>query len=399
MTTLTVDYPRVYFKLLWLFMAFSSIVFVEPSPHDVMFILILAGGLLFSHFAFPDDLLVPSVFLWIFILSNLVSLLMVTGIAGQAIRYVSISFYLISVWLVLAGVLGKYGEKAARVILQGYLAAAVMAAIAGVGAYLGWIPGGELLLEFGRVTGFFKDPNVFGPFLIPAALFALHMAQGKNGAARFCYTAAFLLLTIGVLLSFSRAAWGNYLLSMAIYYFLPSHLPLKKKFLAVFIFLCVMLPALYILLRFSAAGELFGQRLGLQHYDSQRFATQLASLKATADYPLGIGPGQSETFFSYSTHSLYARIAAENGMMGMLSFLAFLMVCMYQSLRLSLVKGSNVIPYASVITATLAGLLFNSFFIDTLHWRHFWLLLALSWIPPGKGEEEHESGTDYYPVG
>ncbi len=34
-----------------------------------------------------------------------------------------------------------------------------------------------------------------------------------------------------------------------------------------------------------------------------------------------------------------------------------------------------------VIFASLIGLAFNSFFVDTLHWRHFWLLLALAWVP------------------
>jgi hypothetical protein len=35
----------------------------------------------------------------------------------------------------------------------------------------------------------------------------------------------------------------------------------------------------------------------------------------------------------------------------------------------------------ALITAAICGTLLNSFTIDTLHWRHFWLLLALGWMP------------------
>jgi len=39
-------------------------------------------------------------------------------------------------------------------------------------------------------------------------------------------------------------------------------------------------------------------------------------------------------------------------------------------------------PYglsAKVLLACLAGLALNSLVIDTLHWRHLWLILALAW--------------------
>ena len=60
--------------------------------------------------------------------------------------------------------------RRARLVLRGYLAAAVFASCLGVLALLGLIPGYDLLTESDRARALFQDPNVFGPFLIPPAL-------------------------------------------------------------------------------------------------------------------------------------------------------------------------------------------------------------------------------------
>ncbi len=47
-------------------------------------------------------------------------------------------------------------------------------------------------------------------------------------------------------------------------------------------------------------------------------------------------------------------------------------------------------------SSSLFGVLLNSFVIDTLHWRHFWLLLALPWVP--LGGPSHEDHSDSNPI-
>jgi hypothetical protein len=47
----------------------------------------------------------------------------------------------------------------------------MVAALAGSIGYFELIPGAhEMMTRYGRATGLFKDPNVFGPFLLPAML-------------------------------------------------------------------------------------------------------------------------------------------------------------------------------------------------------------------------------------
>ena len=101
----------------------------------------------------------------------------------------------------------------------------MIAALAGIVGYFRVLPGrAELLLLYDRARGTFKDPNVFGAFLILPALLALQTVI----AGRFAQALrrAWLLLglfTVGVLLSFSRAAWGQFAFTGA--HAAGAHLP------------------------------------------------------------------------------------------------------------------------------------------------------------------------------
>ena len=67
----------------------------------------------------------------------------------------------------------------------------------------------ELLLLYDRARGTFKDPNVLGAFLVFPALLCLLMVVRPASAARLKGAMMFGFIGIAVLLSFSRAAWGQ----------------------------------------------------------------------------------------------------------------------------------------------------------------------------------------------
>jgi O-antigen ligase len=129
-------------------------------------------------------------------------------------------------------------------------------------------------------------------------------------------------------------------------------------------------------------GEVVAYRTELQDYDADRFATHSAALRLGLSNPLGVGPAQSFQSLGYATHNLYLRIFSENGLLGFLSLTAFLLLTLLRSLML-LFRASQPSQRAifALVAAAICGTLLNSFTIDTLHWRHFWLLLALGWMP------------------
>ena len=88
----------------------------------------------------------------------------------RAARFMSITIYLCAFALWIPSWITS--EDKARRLLRIYLTIAVVSALLGSLALYVNIPGTEILTlyERSRARAFFKDPNVFGPFLVPAAL-------------------------------------------------------------------------------------------------------------------------------------------------------------------------------------------------------------------------------------
>jgi O-antigen ligase len=112
-----------------------------------------------------------------------------------------------------------------------------------------------------------------------------------------------------------------------------------------------------------------------------------AGVELFKSYPLGIGPGQFEDYsidyqksmggailiLTPSSHNLYLRVLAENGFIGLILIIAALAFMLF-----ALVKSRKIIYSSDIswIFSCLIGIIVQSFVIDTLHWRHFWILLG-----------------------
>jgi hypothetical protein len=265
-----------------------------------------------------------------------------------------------------------------RYILIGYVTSALITAVLVVSGFLGFsfpIP----VLAFGvRGIGFFKDPNVYGPFGVVAALWVAD--QVVRGKWSFNRTALMLVmmtvLAAAAVLSLSRAAWLNMALAGGVYFLLMlrgtgrTHL---SRFIALgFAALVVGL----MVFQFLGLGEAVASRSGYHAYDEERFDTQWRGLLAGLSNPLGVGPGGWPT-----AHSLYAKTLAEHGVLGV-SALALLIAALVVPLAQRALREptANTLLPAALLLALIAGQLVNSFVIDSIHWRHFWLLLGLAWV-------------------
>jgi len=188
----------------------GSVVLREPAPIDLGLMLLLGFGLLAGKLKLGSTPSVPIFLLVVFSCANLVSMASAVD-AGRAVWYFAVTFYLILTWAFLVGIFNRYGSKAAYAVFAGYTIAGLISAVLGTAAYLHVIPFTAELLLNGRPKGLFKDPNVFGPYLVPIALFSLAFCtQQARVGLRFLLCASMLMLsTVAVLLSFSRACWIN----------------------------------------------------------------------------------------------------------------------------------------------------------------------------------------------
>jgi O-antigen ligase len=140
--------------------------------------------------------------------------------------------------------------------------------------------------------------------------------------------------------------------------------------------------------RKSDVMAVIGQCFGLQAYDHRRFDSQRTALAIAMNEPLGIGPGQAETVLVTASigrlrvrapHSVYVRTLLEHGWIGLVGLVGFLSAALVRAWRVARSGGLHARD-GSLVAAALIGALVNGFFIDTLHWRHLWLLAALPWM-------------------
>lgn len=393
-----VKMPSMYSWLIWLWMALSSVVLIEPAPYDLIFILCFITALVFSYVSFSSHLWPAILLVYLFVFSNLISMYK-APYPEEAAFFCSITVYLCFTWFFVVGLLDRDKDLVLKKIFSGYTAAAILAAVLGILAYFRLIPNAENLLEWGRVSSVFKDPNVFGPFLVPVTLYTLYCFEiSRKLSIRILWLLLFIIFIVAVLLSYSRASWANCALAVFIFLILPPEVSLRKRLLTIAALAFLVTPAFLMLVSHPDVSWLLKLRLDFQNYDYYRFATHIEALQSFLNHPLGIGPGQAGLLLSYDTHNLYLRIASENGVLGTLFFLWFLLVTVVRSFRQSFSKTNNFRPYSVIVTASLVGLLFNSYFIDSLHWRHLWILLAIPWMP-GEGRiVRNESSANNYPV-
>jgi len=377
------DLARMFICLSAFALATSGIVRIEPAPYDFLVGALLLLGLAANLLRFSRNLLLPALLILVFLVSNMVPILnMQEGFEG-AVRAILIRVYLVMSWLLFVGVLWAYGRQGFQFIWLGYLVAAITSSLLGTLGALGLPFFREYFVLFDyRAVGFFKDPNVFAPFLVPAALYTVYRWYTAIGRRkRILWISSLGILMTGILLALSRAAWLNVGVVLLIFLFIPGVVRFRDRIRAMSWLGAFALIFVIFVMNNPTLASRIGDRLGLKAYDQDRFGTQAAALYMSLDNPLGIGPGQAEVVLEYATHSLYMRVLVENGWMGFVAFMLLVIVSLWRSVTNSL-RGTLWSRWMyALVAASLFGILFNSFFIDSLHWRHLWVLLALAWGP------------------
>lgn len=375
--------------LAWLMIAASSIVFIEPSVSDVL--CIGALGLFFAQgMRMPRGARTAGVFILVYLVANLAAASMAPE-PLTAIRSLSIRFYMAAAWLLFTCLIYENPEKVVATVWNAYTVAALIAITAGIIGYYDIFGANDQLIENGRVRAFFKDPNVYGPFIVPVAIYAFARLETANTRQLLVCGLLFAYCAFGILLGFSRGSWIN--LTVALALFLLVRLATQRQRLLrqrmVRIAAGALIGSAILIVGLASTDrvqEMLDKRLKVvQYYDmgkGGRLTNQLEIVKSIAVKPLGIGPGQSEQdyFFDMAPHNLYLHVLIESGWIGGFAFFAFAALTLARGWRF-LHKASNVDGIHIASYACVAGVLAQSFFVDSTHWRHFFLLIAMVWGP------------------
>jgi O-antigen ligase len=356
-----------------------AVVRIEPAPPDLVFAVVIAVALVTARLHVERVPLSVTLLVSAFLAVNLLAATAAAD-GGRAVMFFSITFYLgvFAIWLAAY----VCTVRRARLVLLAYIVAASISAAVACLALVVPFPGADLFVSGPRAQGLFKDPNVFGPFLVPAVLLLMEETVAPR-LLRFRPTAKLALLslmTVGVVFSFSRAAWLNLALGLVV---LLAIFALRRgsarRVLALVVASLVAGAALIGVLEATGSTAFLSQRAALQDYDAQRFGAQASGIELAEEHPFGLGPGQFERVSELSAHSTYVRAIAEEGIPGAALLLGLVLLTLGFAAR-NVAAGVDTYGIGSAgLMAAWCGLLANSFFVDTLHWRHLWLVAALIW--------------------
>ncbi len=372
----------------WLTFATSGVVFSEPAPIDaltmgLMVLLPVVG--LFD----PRPMLLTYISLWMVAAASACLASTFSYHVVDSIKHTSVTVYLYAASFVIAGFIARRPIPHMTLIYSSWLFAALVAAIAGLAGYMGLVPGaGELLTKFGRATGTFKDPNVFGAFLVAPFLYCLHIALTSRALKSMLSLGAAGLLATAVLLSFSRGAWMNLAVATALYGYLAfvtaGTAAQRRRIMAlVLVSTALVATAVAITLQFDAVAKLMSERASVtQSYDvgpDGRFGGQEKAFALILENPFGIGAQQFAPVFHHEeVHNVYLSMVLNAGWLG--GGVYWIMVALTLVLGfVHAMKSCRSRPLFLIAYAAFVATAFEGAIIDTDHWRHFYLLMAIVW--------------------
>jgi len=371
---------------IWLMAFAGGFVFIEPGPYEFIGVTVIV---LFVMTGLPmRPPLMP--LLLILIVLNLGYDIAVVQVVDdpKAVIWVYISAFMAVTAIFFAAIMGANTMARLDLLLRGYVAAGVVASLAGIVAYVHLFGGitDEFLL-YGRARGTFNDPNVLGAFLVlPVLALFQRILTGKPSEVFRCGV-PLLLMLVGLFLSFSRGAWGQLVLSalvlMAVGFATSHSTRARARILLVAIAGGLAAIALIgLLLSIPQVADLFSERATLdQSYDLGyfgRFGRYVLGAQLGLEKPLGIGPLQFWRFFGEDPHNSYLNSFMSGGWLSGFAYLTLTTATLVAATRF--LRADT--PWRSsyqVLYAGFVGVAAESALIDIEHWRHYYLILGALW--------------------
>ena len=361
----------------------GALVFREPSPYE--FLLLVVGILLFALGLPLRRAQAPLVLMAMLISAGaFVGLTAVRYETADATMFVLVTVFLALSTIVFAAFVADDPWRNGRIVVVGTVAGGVIASLAAV---IGYGAGIGTFMLFGRAKGTFEDPNVLGAFLILPVCALLAWTLMRPLRQALVPVLLLGLVTLGLFLSFSRAAWGLLVVCGAItafFTYATSREPAERGriFLLSVIGIALGVAGLGLALSIPATAELLAERAHLtQSYDSAylgRFDRWVRGLGIVLEHPLGFGAIQFRQYFPEEIHNVYLNVFLGYGWLGGIAYLAAVLWTLAKCLRL-LQRRDGLRALTIPVAAAFVGMALEGLIIDTDHWRHFFMLMGLVW--------------------
>lgn len=308
----------------------------------------------------------------------------------DAQKHTFVSLYLYLSCFTFAAFVARNPLAHAKLVLNGWTFAAIIAGSSGLVGYFNLLPGAdELFTKFGRAAGTFKDPNVFGPFLVAPIVYTLHLMihTSRKRVFLIALTAAGIL-SLALLLSFSRGAWVCLAAAIALYAVMalltaPTVRQKARITSMLFVGALAMGIVVAVAVQLDEVSKLLEDRANLVNsYDTGtdgRFGGQIKAIGLIAENPAGLG---AQTFAVWhhteEVHNVYLNVLMNGGWLGGGIYWIIVALTIWMGFR-HLTIPSPARPLFAVAFATFLATALEGLIIDTDHWRHFYMLLSIIW--------------------
>lgn len=366
--------PLAGTRVLWVAGFLLSFVAVEPAPVDLVLVVASALWIVYERMQIPaTGLVLGSIYLACSVFSQILA-----GLNGVTADAAVIRDLIIESYLVLAAVVlyARFSSSPASLaaFVRGLVAGAVLTSTLIVLLHYGTeMPQFLYRDDFRvRISGFFKDPNVLGPFLILPIL--LLTFRNEIVTWRIRRLAAFPCVAL-LALTYSRGAYVGLLVAVTL---VMVVITFREKVSAEALLAAVSLLVFGggLAIAFWSKGlpgvDLNTSRLGVQVHDVSRFTTLSDSIDYALRHPFGNGLRSFGDAFGSNPHNLFLGKAADAGLIA-----AGLSVLVPARAAYVLRRMEGAAERMKLlVAAALVGNLIVSSVIYSHHWRHLYFLIA-----------------------
>ncbi len=375
---------RILEALLYICILSSFLTIVQPAPYEFLAML-LGIACLIGRVPIDRKVMPLVVMLILFEIGGFMSLAPVLDYQ-DGVKFMMISTYLGLSGIIFAFVFTEDCERRYRIVRAAYIPAALIAALLGIAGYFKLFAGADMFMMNNRAVSTFKDPNIFGPFLIlPILMIAERFLAGEF---KLRYVVSGFIIFFGLLLSFSRGAWGHFTISALTMILMllvtrPDRGSRQRILLYSFIAFGVVAALVTLLVSIDEVRQMFLQRATLlQSYDTgtegSRFNIQQRSIEEMLQNWNGMGPWVFAVQYGLVSHNSYLGTMLNHGWIGGITYLAMVLTTLAAGFRCAMIRTPWQ-DYLIVVLATYFGLCLESAIVDTDHWRHYYLLLGMIW--------------------
>ncbi len=368
--------------LLWLAVFLGGFVIFEPAPYELFLALLIPGWLLLG-LPVPRAISPLVVLMLLFLAGGVMAATQARNFSTQPVYYAVTAFLVFSSCF-YACIIAE-DKTRLDIIVRAWIAAAFFTTLLGIIGYAGLT--GGLFTKFGRATGGFQDPNVFGPFLIfPFVVLVRRTLTEAWGKALTSGVLA-LVVFVGIFLSFSRATWGltviTTLMVSGLLFVMERSIKMRMRIVALgaagLVAITIIVGAV---LSVPAVSALFEDRAHIeQNYDSGhlgRFQRHAIGFNMMLDHPLGIGSLEFGRHFGEDEHDIWLKSLTTYGWLGFAAYLTLVLWTLAAAFPL-VFRSGPLQAVTQIAYIVFLGHILMATVIDIDHWRHVYLLFGILW--------------------